>query len=357
MSNIIEEYKKRKTIYQERIDRLKLTSDRYIAIRLGVFIAGVIGAVGFWQMELPNWIGWWILFSTIVFLTLIRFHQNCKNKLMTAKTYWNLNHDGIRRLEGKWKEFSDCGSEFVNDEHPFTNDLDIFGKNSLFQMINTARTSPGRQRLAQRLSKPFTTAQEIERTQKIVTALSSETDWRQDWECAGRMIADRGKPAEPLLEWANTRESLYRNPFCIAAVILIPVATVISILLSIFVKDFPVVLGASLFFVQLILTTAHFRKAGEILETAYQQKEDLQVYGKLITLIENSRILTELQETLKDDRKESAGKQLKTLSGHRSQYGKPEESGIFSDQRAFSDRFHPFDPVGAMEDRIRKEYG
>lgn len=50
-------------------------------------------------------------------------------------------------MDNTWKEFSDIGEEFIDRNHKFSSDLDIFGKNSLFQWINLTKTTFGRKNL------------------------------------------------------------------------------------------------------------------------------------------------------------------------------------------------------------------
>ena len=63
-----------------------------------------------------------------------------------------INNKSNERKKGKWKNFLDTGEEFINRDHDYSYDLDIFGENSLFQYINTAKTFFGRIKMKNILS-------------------------------------------------------------------------------------------------------------------------------------------------------------------------------------------------------------
>ena len=88
--------------------------------------------------------GFSFLCTLIIFLIIAFFHNekiNAKKRLLTMLNYYE---KGIKRLDNTWKEFDDIGEEFINRNHSFSSDLDIFGKSSLFQWINLTKTRFGR---------------------------------------------------------------------------------------------------------------------------------------------------------------------------------------------------------------------
>ena len=55
---------------------------------------------------------------------------------------------GLGRIEDRWIGTGETGERFRSDDHPYANDLDLFGRGSLFQLLSIARTRPGEERLA-----------------------------------------------------------------------------------------------------------------------------------------------------------------------------------------------------------------
>lgn len=83
----------------------------------------------------------------------------------------------LSALQGDFTPFDD-GARYVRPEHEFTYDLDVFGRDSLFQRINRTRTEGGSDRLARKLSILETDAETIRSNQQAVSDLCGRFDWR-----------------------------------------------------------------------------------------------------------------------------------------------------------------------------------
>ena len=68
------------------------------------------------------------------------------------------------------------GSEFMDYHHNFSYDLDIFGEQSLFHLLNRCSSASGKKRLAQQLISPKPDFLEIYERQAAVKELSTEKD-------------------------------------------------------------------------------------------------------------------------------------------------------------------------------------
>ncbi len=92
--------------------------------------------------------------TLVIFILLIiftnKFYNIYDNLLDKDKCYKNHN---LRR-ELKLNSFNDLGEDFKNKEDYKISDLDIFGRNSLYQYITVAKTKKGRELLARQLTKP-----------------------------------------------------------------------------------------------------------------------------------------------------------------------------------------------------------
>jgi len=77
----------------------------------------------------------------------------------------------LDRLEGGWTGFEDCGEEFAEPGHPYSGDLDIVGRKSLFQYINVTHTWHGRRALTRDLLSPDYADDELLRRQEAVEEL------------------------------------------------------------------------------------------------------------------------------------------------------------------------------------------
>ena len=89
----------------------------------------------------------WALVPAIAFGGLLVVHARVLNRAERAQRAHRLYQRGLARLEGRWAGTGMDGSRFL-DDHPYARDLDLFGRGSLFELINTARTEAGEETLA-----------------------------------------------------------------------------------------------------------------------------------------------------------------------------------------------------------------
>src|SRR5688572_15666025 len=127
------------TIYQQRIDdftrqlsqtdsRLKLLSLARLLFFLGILFSGI-------QYFLQNLQAAWLLagFALIAgFVRSLVLYQRSKDRQALLQALLMLNQKEFRVVTDHVADFEN-GEEFINDQHDYTGDLDVFGRSSLFQ--------------------------------------------------------------------------------------------------------------------------------------------------------------------------------------------------------------------------------
>ena len=144
-------------------------------LRLALFAAGAAVA---WAAFIRTAIGpAWLLLPALSFLALLVAHArvlNANDRLRRARRYYER---GLSRLEGTWPGTGPDGARFLG-EHLYARDLDLFGRGSLFQLIDTARTEAGEDTLADWLRVPAGAAEVLAR-QVAVAELRERIDFRE----------------------------------------------------------------------------------------------------------------------------------------------------------------------------------
>lgn len=143
------------------------------------------------------------LIALISFGILVKKHNEIKGQLAYAKGLVIINKKYIDRIQGKWDEFEDIGEEYLDHAHPYALDLDIVGKHSLFQMINTTGTWHGRQALAKMLLHPDKKLQEIMKRQQAVRELGNKLQVCQRMEYASKKKYTEEKVPESFLGYCK----------------------------------------------------------------------------------------------------------------------------------------------------------
>ena len=111
--------------------------------------------------------------SFILFLLSMILTNNFYNFLDNLKRVSYVYESHKRRRECKYNNFTDTGYDLIDKEDYKLLDLDLFGKNSIYQYLNIARTKYGRINLADRLKnktddKHFEAVDELSKIEDIV---------------------------------------------------------------------------------------------------------------------------------------------------------------------------------------------
>lgn len=147
---IVEYYSKRKTGLSTEIGLLKRKNRLFVVSELLSFI-GAIAAVAAYTVY-GGMI--WLLTAALLLVAYIVIRQADGRNGSRIETLTDLKRVYEKELSyyaGDYSCFAD-GSEYADPKHPFTYDMDIFGRQSLFQRINRTVSSGGADRLAECLS-------------------------------------------------------------------------------------------------------------------------------------------------------------------------------------------------------------
>jgi hypothetical protein len=143
----------------------------------------------------------WLALPVVAFLALSYWHQRVTRALRRARRAVAYYERGLARLDGRWQGTGDTGSRFLDETHPNALDLDLFGKDSLYQLLCTARTRPGEDLLASWLLAPAA-PDEVRARQAAVAELRSYLDLREDLALLGADVP-AGVDLAKLAEWGE----------------------------------------------------------------------------------------------------------------------------------------------------------
>src|SRR5258708_1579833 len=96
----------------------------------------------------------WVLVPIAAFAVLVVLHDRLLKRMERLRRAIQFFDNAIARIDGKWAGNGETGERYLNPEHPYASDLDLFGKGSLFELICTARTLLGQDTLAAWLQAP-----------------------------------------------------------------------------------------------------------------------------------------------------------------------------------------------------------
>ena len=123
----------------------------------------------------------------IPFVGLIHFTNRANKSTDYHSQLTELNQMELEALDGNFHHFKEDGNEFADANHHFSYDLDIFGKGSIFQLINRTTTPEGKQSLAALFNSPFYDAEKIKLRQEALFELSGMPHFRQRFYALSKM--------------------------------------------------------------------------------------------------------------------------------------------------------------------------
>ncbi len=254
--------------------------------------------------------------SVLLFIILIVKHDRAINEANRYHKMAEINQKCLQRVNGDWTGFSDDGHEYANPHHGYINDLDIFGPASLFQWINTAHTYHGRKLLEQLLANPDKDIENIKKRQEAIKELSSELDFCQDLQCEAMDSRDFSKSPEKLLSYAENGASLFKWTWLKYIFYLLPFITISSFLVWYFGRLYSLYIPSSFLMIQLLINFLGYRKVNTILSNVYTYKTWIEIYQRLLAVVEKQEFADDYLLGLKSalfNKGESASQQIKHL--------------------------------------------
>src|SRR5262249_46485654 len=134
-------------------------------------------------------------------LLLLNLHARVARVRERAERGAEFYEKGIARLEERWAGTGEPGERFLDSNHPCAEDLDLFGKGSIFERLCTARTRMGQDMLAGWLLTPASAA-EIQARQPAVAELRDRLDLREDLALLGSAVPSR-VDSSALIQWGQ----------------------------------------------------------------------------------------------------------------------------------------------------------
>ncbi|WBA40504.1 MutS-related protein [Hymenobacter canadensis] len=145
------------------------------------------GAAGAWWLFSSGFVLPGLAFVVGVLLAfwgMVRWHAAVGYQREHHRLLAQLNQQELDRLAGKLGGF-DAGLRYLDAQHPYAADLDVFGAHSLFQLLNRASTRLGHDWLAGWLLRPAL-ADEVRARQQAAAALAPDLAWTQEWQARAR---------------------------------------------------------------------------------------------------------------------------------------------------------------------------
>ena len=312
---IIENYKRLAGQHHDDAAELKKRVTVISILRLFVFTGGIALSVTGFSLGALYGAGA-ILISVSLFLFLVKLYIQRSDEADFSSKMAAVNLNEAAAMEGDWSAFA-AGEEWIDTAHEFSNDIDLFGKDSLFQYVNRTFTGYGRSLLAGWLAYPFSLTDRTIVRQEAVKELSALIEWRQKFLANGMGRSLEKSDIESLLLWLNKNEIIFSSPLKKALIFALPALTLTALVLMIS-SIVPFQVFISFFLLNLVVTASGLRQTNMIHALLSKKYEFLSSFYRLLTHFEgqqfNSVVLSGIRTGLTGG-PTSAAMRIKKLSG------------------------------------------
>lgn len=308
-------YRKQQNDYTEKLHFISKQIRKISIWRIIIFLLTIIGI---YVASSYQWIP--VIITGIIgfgiFLFLVVRHSSLFKEKQRYEILVKINTMELDLLAGKTTGKPD-GIEWLSPDHPFAEDLDIFGEKSLFQLIDRSATQQGRNILAKTLLKLYHDEDKLFNRQQAISELKKNPRWRQSFQATGMLSDEQPDDIDGLINWSQEKKSVFDNLFYRSLLVITPVIGILVVLLIAF-KVFAI--SSFLFFLILpfiillpkiaIINREHgnlSKKSSFILKQA-----------ELFKLIEKEDFKSGLLQTAKSNLatgKDPASKAIRQLSG------------------------------------------
>ena len=273
-------YTERLSLTEGQLQQVKKQIFRISMLRLALFIAGIAGVYFFFNQTTLLIAG--ICLTFLPFFILVKVHNRLFIRKEWLETQARIIQEELQALSGDYSSFED-GKEYVNPEHPYSFDLDIFGRRSLFQSINRTCTFFGKNRLAKWLQNHLHEKTSIEKRQEMVREISEHTLFREQFRVAGLVHHGQSSDGEKIQAWSQSPAQYLHAGWVKAFIWGVPVINSLLLITSLAGWTSFSWLGLS-FGIFLVLSFGIIKRATYIQETYGKQLKSLNGYARLIAL-------------------------------------------------------------------------
>ena len=288
-------YTNQKNIFSQQLAKIKQQLLIIGILRLLIFLGTAYGVyLSFGKTKLVFII---LIVGISLFLFLVSKYTDLQLAKQKLESLLKINKTELQVLQGDFS-FLPSGKEFSNPKHAFSNDIDLFGKNSFFQQLNRTATPTGKSVLAKDLTA--NTITDILNKQQAHQELAKKAKWRQDFSATASLV-NVATSQEEILDFINTHQSFLPAYFKYVPKVFLGISLVLFA--SNYFGFLPFKVTLIWFGVGLLLTGSYLKKINPFYLKLSQAKDTFRQYFQLLQLIEKekftSKLLQEKQQAIK----------------------------------------------------------
>lgn len=299
ISSIKKEYIKRVENFTKQLNSVKTRLTIASILRFITFIGAFFLIV--LLVKQFNYVKVGIFFFLLAAFIALVIHYLKQKEILNHYHYLiDINNRELRALDNDFSAF-DAGKEFINRDHAYSFDLDLFGEGSLFQYLNRTVTQPGKQFLAKQLEDINRLDQQtVLNRQEVVQELTHKLNWRQNFMATALATPMSKDDNKNISSWINQPIYFLKKLYFKILVVFLPIVTLIFLgLLIAGISNYSwfVLCGLT----QLMIAGLLLRRTNKEQSTVTEEFRILKNYAQLLKLIEKEDFKADVLNHLKKE--------------------------------------------------------
>ncbi|MFD1293195.1 DNA mismatch repair protein MutS [Lutibacter holmesii] len=290
-------YKEQQALFEQASSKLKSKLAVSSLLRLIVFLGTLFGVYLFFG-NIPVVLSI-VAVGVLIFVFLLYKHTNLQYSFKLKKALIDINKTELKVLKRDYLDLDD-GSQFLNPKHPYSFDIDLFGRGSFFQYSNRTVTLEGTNKLVKELTSNKIDA--IEEKQEGIHELADKPIWRQHFSAIANLVKVQHS-AKEIVSWIHNYKSVFPKQLAYIPLVVSIISVVLIVLVA--MRLIPDVILLIWFFLGLAISGVYLKRVNNLYTKACNAKETFQQYHKLLNEIETasftSKILKRKQQEIQNE--------------------------------------------------------
>lgn len=259
----------------------------------------------------------------LLLIGLAGFHETFLFQQNLDLIRLKINKDQASRIARDWGNLPQARFNVPDDRFHLSKDLDLFGRASLFKILNIAQTPLGVRTLAKWVLDPAEPSEILER-QAAVANLKDGVELREELQLLSQFVSEAQTDPDDLLEWASGELWLEKHSWLKWLSIFSAIGMVIVVLTFLIPNSPKLILGGigtALFAINFFITVIFSGSIHKIFNSVGYRQRDVSIYVDLFRLSKklnaNSKMLCEIQDSLSTGNKNAVigAQKLQTIIG------------------------------------------
>ncbi|MBA4745753.1 MAG: DNA mismatch repair protein MutS [Muricauda sp.] len=200
MTDLKRFYTSQREKHQQELQQVKKRLGLLATLRLSVFVGLALGVYFLWGTTLLFAL---LPLGVVLFLYLVTCFSNVKRNKEYLERLITINTTELDILARRFHHLPD-GKEFLRPDHPYAQDLDIFGRGSFYQYANRTKLQQGREMFSDLLLDGY--PKDIAKKQEAILELAKLPEWRQHFSA----LAGETQPkisSDLVSDWMKNHQS------------------------------------------------------------------------------------------------------------------------------------------------------